>query len=224
MNIWIEAVVKGIKKRGLLRTTRGALGVLTDCWFDIKYGTTTIGWVNLDDLTINSGNKCRGKNYKPTKVRDFKKLMHVLNFPKDSVFVDLGSGKGRLLLLAAEYGFKRVVGIEFSLELCEQAKRNISIYKEKVGIDADIELVEADIVDYEIKDDENVFFMFNPFDEVITSSVLKNITNSFDKKPRKIWLIYNHPDYSDLIEGQGAFVKAGEYTYGVSKFNVYVTN
>ena len=58
-------------------------------------------------------------------------LFKKLKIPDDKVFIDIGSGKGRVLLIAAEFGIKEVRGIEFSPVLCEIAKKNISIYKEK---------------------------------------------------------------------------------------------
>jgi hypothetical protein len=67
MNIWIEAVVRGIKKQGIQRTARGVMSTLADCWFDIRYGTDTLGWTRLDDLDIGGENKHRGANYKASK-------------------------------------------------------------------------------------------------------------------------------------------------------------
>ena len=148
--------------------------------------------------------------------------MKYLNFPKDSVFVDFGSGKGRILLVAAKYGFKRVVGIEFSHDLCEEARKNLLLFRKKVGYDADINIIESDVVNYRIKDDENTFFLFSPFDEVITEAVIKNIRISFEKNPRKILLIYNNPVYRNIVEVH--FMKLIDYVYGGSEFVVYTNN
>ena len=223
MNIF-NLVVDSIKKRGLTRTIQIILSNLGDYWFDIKYGTNTTRWVNLNDLEVRSENKQRGMKYQPTFERPFRKLMNIVDFPSDSVFVDLGCGKGRVLMMASEYGFKRIVGVEFSRELCEDATRNLSIYRKKVGVDVDVDIVELDVVDYEIKDDENVFFMFNPFDEVVLNKVLTHINMSLEKRDRKIWLIYYNPLCGDIIEKQGNLEKAGEYIFGGMEFIVYVSN
>jgi hypothetical protein len=49
---------------------------------------------------------------------------------QDFTFIDLGSGKGRVLLMAAAYGFKRIIGVEFMPELHRVAEENIRKYTE----------------------------------------------------------------------------------------------
>ncbi|MCP4607149.1 MAG: class I SAM-dependent methyltransferase [Planctomycetes bacterium] len=217
--------IKGI---GLKRTVKLIQSRLEDYVFDIRYGTDTMRQVELDDLEIESENKHRAEAYGATKVRHFEKLMQALDLPIESGFVDFGSGKGRVLLMASQNGFKKVVGVEFSRELCEIARRNISIYKEKVGIEANIEVYEGDAANYEIKNDENIFFFFHPFDELLMNKVLGNIVRSLEKQPRKIWLIdhdhwaYRDNSYRDIIKGHDVFVKLDEYVFDGYESSVYV--
>jgi len=77
-------------------------------------------------------NRRHAVSYQPTKARPFQDLLRRLDLPAGGTFVDVGSGKGRVLLLAARHPFKRVVGIEFSPSLCEQARRNIEIFRAQV--------------------------------------------------------------------------------------------
>lgn len=223
MGTW-NRLVNSIRTRGLKRTLHVILTILEDHYFDIKYKTNTIGQINSGDLDISSENKHGSRGYGPTRARPFTKLITRLDFPSDSVFVDFGSGKGRTLILASRFGFKKIVGVEFSHKLCEEAKKNLSIYRKKTGVDVDVEIVESDVVDYEVRDDENVFFLFDPFDSVVMAAVLKNINISLEKKPRKIWLIYHYPKFHNIIVNQGNFVKFNEYILGGNKFNVYVNN
>jgi predicted RNA methylase len=222
VNSWGK-IVDSIKERGLRRTVEIILSKLGDFWYDIRFGTNTVRCIELYELEIKSENKYRGRFYQPTSARAFKALMNILDFPSDSVFVDLGAGKGKVLLMARDYGFKRVVGVEFSHELCEIAKRNLSVYRRKAVADVDVEIIESDVVDYEIKDEENVFFLYNPFDPVVMSSVLRNVDKSLEKKPRRIWLIYLTPVHRDVIERHRGFAKLGEYILGGSEFIVYVS-
>jgi SAM-dependent methyltransferase len=190
--------------------------------FDKKYKIDTGRSIGLDSLKIDSQNKPRGGDYGATRVRPFKKLMNLLTFPKESVFVDFGCGKGRALLLASFYNFKKIVGVEFSPELCKIARENILIYKKKRNIQGNIEVVESDCVEYGIKDDENVFFFFNPFDAIVMRKVMENIYNSLMKNNRKIWLIYNNPKWRMVIEEyQSIFYKEMEYRYDGCEFFIY---
>ena len=106
--------------------------------------------------------------------------------------------------MAARYGFKRLTGVEFARELCHIARQNVERYRGKTGIEADIRIVEADAVDYEIQDDDNCFFMNNPFDAAIMKRVVQNITASLAKRDRRILIVYNNSHWCHAtIEEQG---------------------
>jgi len=197
---------------------------IEDFSFDFKYGTNTMSPVRLCALNIKSENKIKGFKYRPTRAKPFKKLMTTLDFPDDSVFVDFGAGKGRVILLASQYRFKRVVGIEFSPQLCKEARKNFAIFKKKSKTFDQVEIIESDVVDYEIGDDENVFFLFNPFNGTVMNRLLRNLAISLEKKKRKIWLIYNHPVYRDIIESQDIFYKLDEFILCGSDFVIYTND
>ena len=216
----VDGIWRGLRRILRLRET------IADRLFDMRFGTDTAQWAELEDLEIDSEHLRQGKRYQPTGTRRFRKLMGQLEFPEDSVFVDLGSGKGKVLILASEYPFKRVVGLEFSHELCEIAARNISAYRDKVGRDPAIEIVETDVTDYPLKDDENVFFLANSFQGEVLSEVVANMAASFDRNPRKMWLIYAKPVFHEIVEAQGMFDTSTEYRFGLfdDPFGVYVAS
>lgn len=215
-----HAVWRGL--RGIVRL----LELLGDRWFDLRFGTDTAKWAELEDLGIDISHRRNGRRYQPTMAGPFAKLMRLLDLPNDSVFVDLGSGKGKVLLMASQCPFKRVMGIEYSSQLCEIASRNVSLYCGKLGRDLPIEIVQTDATDYAIKDDENVFFMHDPFRGETLKQVIASIAASFERQPRKIWLIYANPVCSDIVESQGVFEKVAEYRLSPfgDPFAVYVAN
>ncbi len=102
--------------------------------FDRVHGVDTEGdldgWTYLSDLNIASPNWIHGKNYAAVEPERFRALMAALpiNF-SEFTFVDFGSGKGRALLLASEYPFKKILGLEFSPELHDVAVANIRRYR-----------------------------------------------------------------------------------------------
>jgi hypothetical protein len=84
---------------------------------DRTYGSETSGRIPLDRLEIDSPNVAEGVQYEPVSELYFRRMLGALRIPPDTyVFVDLGSGKGRALVMAAEWPFKRFVGIDFSPE------------------------------------------------------------------------------------------------------------
>lgn len=211
-----EIINLGIKKSTVL-----TISYIVDYWFDIKYGLDTSSWVMLKDLVINSVNKDKGIRYQPTNILPLKKLFSELKIPAGRVLVDLGCGKGRVLLIASKFGFRTLRGVDFSDQLYKIAQKNCSTYKKKTGIKAEFHIFCSDVVDYAIKNDEDVFFMYNPFKEEVLLRVLNNIALSVMRNPRKIWIIYYYPAYANLIENHVMFVKVGAYNFWEREIAVY---
>jgi SAM-dependent methyltransferase len=214
-----------LKKKGLRGVADFAISFISDYWFDLRYGTSTSGWIPRNKLITRSNNIHHSGRYQATKVRPFRKLMKLLSFPENSILIDVGCGKGKVLMMASEYGFKKILGVEFSPDLCAIARNNIDVYrKRRSGPVADIEVVESDIIDYDLRGEENVFYLYNPFDDVILGRLIKNIEQSVKKRPRKIWLIYHTPRYTDIIEREKFFTRGCKYYLGGTEFVVYEMN
>lgn len=218
MNL-VTRFVDSLARRGVRRTLQSAMSISEDYFFDFRHATDTARRVRLAKLRITSVNKGEAKDYIPTRGRAFRKLLDSLHFPNDSVFVDFGCGKGKLLLLASRYPFKRIVGIEFSPDLCEIAKQNVSTYHK--GKPSNVDIVCGDVIDYRFGDDENVLFFFNPFTRPVMLRVLAKVEESFLRKPRDMWLIYNDPACRDLIDRQSGFKEQRTYIYGGHDFIVF---
>jgi SAM-dependent methyltransferase len=196
--------------------------IATDIGFDLRHGTDTLLCTfNMNALIFDSEHKERTPGYQATEATTLRKLMRILNLPKSGVFVDLGSGKGRVLLVAAQCEFKRIVGVEFSPELCEVARENVKIFKRKTRTDAEIEVVEADVTRYAIEPEANVFYMYNPFDDVVMTQFLAALQHWLTQFPRKIWLIYNLPRQAETVGKSGLFCSCQEYKINENTFWVY---
>jgi SAM-dependent methyltransferase len=217
-----------IQKRGLLMTAALAVtkvGIVCskigDRWFDFRHGTDTRRLIELEELDIASENKPLGMRYEVTRARPLKKLFAKLDFPKNGVFVDFGSGKGRVLMMAAELGFERIVGVEFSHELCDVARKNLAVFQAKTGLNVDIQVIEMDVVNYEVHSDSNVFFMFNPFDSEIMRIVVDKISKSVYDHPRNISLIYQYPECRDALDANESFELTSRHQWSGCEFLVY---
>jgi SAM-dependent methyltransferase len=220
MNI-IRRALRLLKKRGVAGTADFIVTLSEEIFFDVRYGTDTFGNVKLNMLDITSDNKAKGVDYEPTRIRPFKKMLRAVEFPQEPVFVDFGCGKGRALLAACDHGFRRIVGVEFSAELCDIAKKNLALYTHKRRITADASIVHSDVVDYAIQDDENVFYMFNPFNEEVLDQVVRNICESLNRNFREVRIIYHNPLSRHVIERRELFTVCWEHTFSGHHFLVY---
>jgi SAM-dependent methyltransferase len=218
-----------LEQKGVRRTARLVVkyvGVAAsragDHWFDLRYGTDTSGIIEVEHLEdVKSPNKRFAMRYEVTRARPLRRLLRLLDLPTGGVFVDIGCGKGRVLMVAAAHGFERIVGVEYSHELCEVARRNLSVFRDRTGRGFDAEVVECDAVDYDIPGDANVFFLFNPFYSEILELVAWKIARSVAEHPRKVWLIYLYPECRAAFDGNSAFAEAGRYVWGDCEFVVY---
>ena len=119
--------------------------------FDWRHGVRTCGGAKLADLTIVGNNTDHGLGYYPSHPKFLFEVLGSLNIDYPSyTFVDVGSGKGRVLLVASEFPFFEVVGVEFATEMHEIACRNIQRYRSKTQKCKNVKSVNLDAIEYEL--------------------------------------------------------------------------
>lgn len=135
-----------------------------------------------DELSLHKD----GKPYGPISYHALRKIIDYLKLKPEDVFVDFGCGKGRVVFYVALQNIRRVIGVELNQELINIAYRNLANFKFNK---AAIKLIHCDAVYFKIND-ENIFFMFNPFGYETFKAVIENIKNSLVKNPRQIRIVY----------------------------------
>ncbi len=169
--------------------------------FDEIHGTDTAGGISVENLQIESTNRKHGHPYEPMPMRSFERLLNSAAVRhEDYVFLDFGSGKGRCLLLASHYPFKKVIGVEYALDLHNVALKNIARYRSRHRRCFDIEAVHADAMEYAVPLEPTICFFFNPFDEKIMRAVLTKFKKSLDHHPRDVRFIYYIPRHVHLFD------------------------
>lgn len=163
--------------------------------FDARFGTDTSAPVFERDQ------KTSVHFYVPTTASVIYDILRTLPVqPRKSVFVDMGSGKGRALLVASEFPFARIVGIELSENLHRIAQDNIKRYKPAAQQCTTFDLRRMDALDYAYGDEPLVLFLFDPFGRDIFEAVIANLETSLTAKPRDAYVVYVYPQYEDVLE------------------------
>src|SRR5581483_6263816 len=109
--------------------------------------------------------------YQPTEPGAFHEMMQTLrnithlDF-SDFVFVDLGSGKGRTLMMASDYPFQRIIGVELLPALNQVSRQNLSRYKNHSQRCFAIESLCADATKFPLPAAPLILYLFNPFPEI----------------------------------------------------------
>jgi SAM-dependent methyltransferase len=172
--------------------------------FDLSHGVDTNGLVLLKELMIDSSNRKFGYRYQATPPRLLRERLRWLPFRlEEFTFVDLGSGKGRPLLIASEFPFRRIIGVEFSPALHAIAVENLGRFRFATQRCRDVQSVCADAAAYEFPIEPTVLYFFHPFDESMMQRVLGNIGRSLQQNPRDFWILYYNPVLACMLDEAG---------------------
>jgi hypothetical protein len=184
-----------------------------DAEFDRRFGVDTTGIIELGTLEVDGPSYDSGSRYQATAPGIVTEMVLSLGIDhKDFVFIDFGSGKGRALLVASNFPFKRVIGVEFAPALHAIAQKNIYTYRNPAQKCTDLQSECVDAALYPIPEDPIVFFFYHPFEQQIMVKVLDNIRRSFEGHPREMYLLYHNPVLSSFLDGTGflARIKSGD--------------
>ena len=172
--------------------------------FDAQFAVETGGVTHLSALHISGNNRRFGVDHIAS---DPDEMEHALDsLPGDLkglTFVDLGSGKGRAVLLASRRPFRRIVGVEFAQELHEAARANVARFPRSGQRCERIELVCADAADYELPHEDLVIFMYNPFRLEVMRRIAARTRESLRARPRRMYVLYTNPFYIEAWTALG---------------------
>jgi len=159
--------------------------------FDRRHNTDTGGLVPSNDLDIDDdATRWQANLYLGSPDRVTRHIVRELGIEaKDFTFVDYGSGKGRALFAAAEFPFRRVVGVEISMQLHQVAERNLQNYR-GAGLQSPIELWCGNALEYPLPEGDLVLHMYHPFGPDVLRSMLRLIEQSAAANPRRILVPY----------------------------------
>jgi SAM-dependent methyltransferase len=191
-----------------------------------RYGDMEYDWdnrVNTTSGTVNWHARLLGlfhSPYQPTEPALFQEMMASLPIEFDQfTFIDLGSGKGRTLLMASEYPFRKIVGVELIAELHRAAEENIRDYRRPTQRCVQIESVLVDARKFELPEEPLVLYLFNPLPEHALSDVLQRLERSLLQTPRPVWVVYHNPLLETTLGASAFLERAG----GTSQYSLYRT-
>jgi hypothetical protein len=164
--------------------------------FDSRFGTDTSA------PTFERNQKTSVHFYVPTTASVIYEILGSIPLQPDKfAFVDMGSGKGRALLVASEFPFAKIVGIELSDHLHRSAEANVARYKPESQQCSEFDLKCMDALDFSYGDEPVVLFLFDPFGREILQDVVAKLEASLRTNPREAYVVYVYPQYEDVLQG-----------------------
>ena len=148
--------------------------------------------------------------YQPVQLRVFARILRAAAIePADYVMIDFGSGKARALILGAEYGFKRLIGIELAPALHEAAMCNVRAYRQRRADAPPIELHCADAATWPIPEERTFVFLYNPFAEPVVARIARRLEISLRRKPRDALVAYRNPVHAGVFDALACLERIG---------------
>lgn len=201
---------------------RMVLRGIEDWWFDTTRQVKTSGNEHTPAAARAVGEIRDSYIYGPVRASSAHSALRALPIKdfSDYTFLDIGSGKGRMLFVAAEYPFRCVLGVEYAIELHELARRNIAQYRHPKRRSGPIESLNENAADFEFPPGKLVIYTFNPFGPTILNRMLDNLERSLQHEPRHVIVMMLWPEHSDVV-ARRPWLKEVSRTH---RYHVFETN
>lgn len=168
--------------------------------FDRLMGVSTRGVIITEGSNfITGGDDCA---YAACQWLPVHRALKDLRPKKSDVFVDLGSGKGKALLIAGRLPYREVIGIEIDKSLAENADQNITTAQPRFRASC-VKNIVGSVLEWPIPNEASVIFIFNPFTGKTFHDALTQVFESYDREPRNIHVVYGYPWEHDWLLSTG---------------------
>lgn len=197
----IRRVRHALQSTGIRRTLtdlarllrpKAALDHGADRAFDIRFGTDTSGRVESENLGFaDSEANANAILYLPSPDHVTRWMVSAVGIDHQQfAFIDLGCGKGRVVVVASEFPFRRVIGVDLSATLVALAANNARIIAQRYPQRPPIEANVADAALYAFPDLPLLLHLYHPFKSAILARVLVNLKASVEAAPRRVVVAY----------------------------------
>jgi SAM-dependent methyltransferase len=216
----LAAMVSRLRRDGLARSCRYSIHRIYNEYWDRRLGIQCAGSYRLASEGITNRDF---HDYSPSSYLDLRRALdRIRGVGADDVFLDLGSGKGGVVLMAATRPFRKVIGVEISPRLHEVALSNLAKARARLCC-PHVEFHVADVTRYRIPSDVTVIFLYNPFGGATLGRVLAEIRRSVTETPRRLVIICATPDrLIRALAGQYWITRIGELS-GLRRYIFYGT-
>lgn len=185
---------------GLLRPRR-IRKRLADLMYDLRYGTETSAIVDTQHLGSQASSAHFANRYQATPEATFISILRNMRLDYSRyTFVDFGSGKGKCMLMASSFPFKRIVGVEFSAHLVSIARRNALKYRSRNQLCRQFEFFEGDAAEYPVSNEPTVYYFYNPFGSAVLEKVLQNAIKPIASESHKSYFVYFNPVHRGVFD------------------------
>ncbi len=107
-------------------------------------------------------------------------------------------------MVAAEFPFRDIIGVELSPPLTEIARKNVALVEKQHPGRTRIRIEISDAGAYCLPPGNVVLFLYNPFGEEIIRKVVTGIETAQDAESRTIYVVYYNPVFGACFDASPA--------------------
>jgi SAM-dependent methyltransferase len=179
--------------------------------FDLVHGVDTSGLVAGTDLFTGHKHDCYSTAYwgvSPSRARDILQRW-CESLQKHSVeqfsFLDIGCGKGRMMLIASELPFKQVIGVELNTALAATASDNATKWQAAGFGRCPIQVLAQEATDTRLPATPCVIFLYNPFGAPVLRKMLAGFDRQLKDQPEDLEILYLNPESDEVMQEHDAY-------------------
>lgn len=181
--------------------------------FDVQHGTDTGDYLLPRELAAGSRHDALNYGYSAIAPSVFRQAVARW---RDTLpggarrisgysFVDIGCGKGRALLLAAEQPFRKVIGVELNEDLARTARRNVSHWSSMARPRVKIRVMNTDAMEFRWPRGPLLVYLYNPFACELVERLAAKLAGPAGPGSGLVDLLYVNPTCADVLSRQGTF-------------------
>ena len=168
--------------------------------FDVEHDVDTSGYLSAAECAPDAAMASQIWPYAGSQPSIVRAGIALLPDHAQYAFVDLGCGKGRTLMVASEFSFARLVGVEISPDLAGLARRNAAVIAQRDPRRAPIEVRVGDATAMRPPAERVVYFMYNPFGRPLTETLVDGLERQLANGVQHAFLIYYNPVFGDVLD------------------------
>jgi predicted RNA methylase len=179
-------------------------------WFDYRYGTDTVIRMPVEAMSnAPTSLKAHAVHYEPSAMPKLYRALNVIRSHLSDSFsayslIDFGSGKGLVTMIASDFRFKHIYGVEMTPQLHEIAERNVKKFLAKNPRATPIDLRCMDALEFEFPAGNLVAYLYNPFGAALMERMVRKLLDNSDTQ-REILVVYLNPVHRELFDCEGRF-------------------
>lgn len=208
----VQEILERAKVRQLLERIPVFRALYPSGWdrphpFDLAHAIDTGGFLEIEEMGTCLPGVAPSQAFGASQPSILRVALATLPALETCTFVDLGCGKGRPLIVASEFPFRDIVGIELSPLLAKIARKNAQTIALHFPARTRVRIEEGDASAFPLPAGNLVLFLYNPFSAELTSALAKKLEGSLAADRRDIYVIYYNPVFGDFFDASSMLVR-----------------